>query len=242
MIPIFKTPYFKIVIPLLIFFLPSRVVGQNEGHITTYPVADSSIYEESLAGVFFIPTEFYKGQKFFNNDWRLGTVILENGNEIFNKYLNYNIISSQLFWIRNFDYKQIILIKEKIKGFVISPGDSISKQEFIKMRFKPWYRIDTITDYLQVLCKGYINLYAFRRATVNKNSNEISPVTDYYVQVNKAPIKSLTKGRRALYSVAGENKDLMKKIVRGNHLKVRKEYYLIKAIKIFNQQFEKPKL
>ncbi len=226
---------FTTIILIFIFFCSSTfVLCQNGIDKCINTMHDTSIYEENLTGEFYIPDEIYKGSVFFNSDWCLGTIILENNKKIIDKYINYHLFSGQLFWLRTFDYKQIIIDKETVKEFVIYPKENNAEEIFRKIKFRPWYLIDSITGYLQVLAEGNINLYAFRKASLDKNSNELSLEVEYYIQLNKGTIKHLKPGRWSLYAAIKENKPLIKKIVRSNHFRIRREEDLIKAIKIFN--------
>lgn len=239
-----KILYIKQIILFCLIFISSPVLSQNGKENCSNIINDSSIYEESLIGEFFIPTSLYKGPNFYNPDWRYGTIVLESGKQVYNKYINYHLLTGQLIWIRNLDYKQITIEKATAKEFIISPNDTIKKILFRKIKFQPWYKIEPIKEYLQVLSQGHINLYAFRKASINKNSFEVIPVTEYYVQINNGELSLLRRGRWSLYAAVGEDemmKKIMKKIVRGNHLRVRKEVNLIKAINLFNQEIKKVK-
>ena len=233
-IPLYLKP--KTIAILFLISFSSLVMCQNGLENCVNMVNDTSIYEENLVGEFFIPEAFHRGQNFYNPDWRYGTIVLENGKMIFNKLINYHLLSGQLIWMRSLDYKQIIVEKATVKEFIISPNDSNNKLLFRKLTFQPWYMPNSIVEYLQVLAQGYVNLYAYRKATVDKNSNEVIPATEYYIQINNGQIKRLKRGRWALYSAVGVNKKIMKKIVRENKLRIRNEEKLIKAVNLFNRE------
>jgi hypothetical protein len=228
------------IITIFYFFsISSFALSQNRNANCSNTVIDSSIFEDNLAGEFYVHTGSNQGSVYYNTDWRLGTILLENNKKVTNKYLNYHLLNNQLFWIRIPDYKQIILKKETIKEIEIYPKGDEKREVFRKIKFRPWYRLDSISEYLQVLSEGQINLYAFRKAEQNISTNEIIPSNEYYIQINQKEIKHLKRGRWALYATVGDNKILIKKVVRSNHLRIRKEYDLIKAIDLFNQEVKK---
>ena len=198
-------------------------------------VNDSSIFEENISGEFFIRTELYKGSVFYNPDWRYGSILFENNKKVYHKYLNYYMITGELFWLRSSDYKQVIVDKETVKEFTVYPKENNKQEIFRKLTFRPWYRLDSITEFLQVLSEGEINLFAYRSTNINKTTDEVFPRIEYYFQLKNGEIKFLRKGRWSLYDVAGVNNKIMKKIVRSNHFRVRQESDLIKAVDLFNR-------
>jgi hypothetical protein len=229
----------RIITILYLFAFSPIAIGQNNITDCSNLGIDSTIFEQNLVGEFAVRLESNKANTFYNSDWRLSTVILENNKNVANKYLNYNQLSGQFYWIRLPDYKQIILKKETIKEIDIFPKENDKKEVFRKIKFQPWYSFTFTTEYLQVLSEGKINLYAFRRAETNVSSNEIVPFSEYYIQINNNYLKHLKRGRWALYASVGADKILMKKVVRSNHLKIRDETDLIKAIDLFNQEAKK---
>jgi len=224
---------------IILFLNPSIVLSQKNMVNCSTTIADSSIFEENILGEFPGIIESNKNVVFYNPDWRLGTIVLENNKKITNKYLNYHQLNGQLYWVRTPDYKQIILNKEKVKEIIIYAKDNSKEEVFRKIIFWPWYKSDYISEYLQVLSEGKIKLYAYRRVEMNVSTNEIVPFTDYYIQINQNNIKHLKRGRWALYANVEDYKTLMKKIVRGNHLSIRNENDLIKAIDLFNIEVKK---
>jgi hypothetical protein len=225
---------------LIILFLNSSfVLSQKNSANCSTTVADSSIFEENMLGEFPGIIESNKNAVFYNPDWRMGTIVLENNKIITNKYLNYHQLNGQLYWIRTPDYRQIILNKEKVKEIIIYAKDNSKEEVFRKIIFTPWYKPSSISEYLQVLAEGKINLYAYRRVEMNVSNNETVHFTDYYIQINQKNIEHLKRGRWALYANVGDYKTLMKKIVRGNHLSIRHEDDLIRAIDLFNVEVKK---
>lgn len=202
---------------------------------------DSSLFDHYLTGEFYISPENYKGLQFLNKEWQLGDVILENNIRISHKYLNYHIITDHLFWLRESDYMKIELNMGLIKEFILTPNDNYPKRLFLKLNIKPIYMLDSVSRLLEVLAEGEFNLYAYRKAKILQNTNEVFPVTEYYYQYNKSKINYFISRRWILYSLVGDKKDVMKSVVRKNHLKIRKEEEMIKAIKLFNEAVNIPK-
>jgi hypothetical protein len=201
----------------------------------TNNVQDTSIYEENIAAEPVIELPIYQGQNFFNEDWTRGTIITMNGEKIYNKLINYHLMSHKLVWQRDLDKGLMFVKKEIVKEFILS-SDSVEKSIYRKIKIQLWDKPDSVEEYLQVLSKGYINLYAYRKSVLGQKTQKLFRNDDYYIQVNNGNIKRLKLFRKFLYTAVNENNDFMKKIVRSNHLRIRKEKGLIKAIDIFNRE------
>jgi hypothetical protein len=199
---------------------------------------DSCFYEENLLGEFFMNRDLYKGPKYFNSTWNNGEIILENNKRITNKILNYHLLSNQLIWLRSGDFQQIIVSKDMVKEFIIFNKETDKKEIFRKITFKTIYLIDDITTYLQVLSEGKISIYAHRKERLNNNYTELIPINEYYIQIGTGPLKYFNLNRWALYFAVGGYKAQIKKIVRSNHLRIRREEDLIRAVEIFNHETE----
>jgi hypothetical protein len=226
----------KAVAILLLISLASEVLCQNEQNECTHIIKDTSIYEENILGEAYYLEEIYQGQNFYNDEWRYGTVVLENGATIYNKIINYHLMTHQLLWIRSSDNGLIALEKEMVKAFIIPSDDGVNKSLFKKFKIRSRDMSDSVEEYVQVLTQGYINLYAFRKSVVGRYTQNLIPDDEYYIQINNGKITRFNLSRRSLYKAVGENENMMKAIVRSNNLRIRKEYGLIKAVRIFNQE------
>jgi hypothetical protein len=221
-----------------LFTFSSKVFCQNVNGNCTNSTNDTSVYEEIITGEFYVPNQFHQGPNFYNPDWRYGTIVFEDGKKVYHKLINFHYMTGDLFWMRQKDYKQIIVSKTTVKEFIIYSNDTSNRVLFRKTNFQPWYKPNPISEYLQVLSQGYMTLYAYRKATVDKNTNQIIPATEYYVQFNNGELQHLKRGRWPLYRLTAENKMIMKKIVRSNHYRIRKEENLIKSIILFNKEIK----
>lgn len=186
------------------------------------------MFEDNLYGEFYFNLNHNEIQ-FFNKKCELGDILLENNKWVTNKYLNFQLFSNQLIWLRTTDYSKIKVLSNSVKEFIIRPKDKKACQIFRKINVKPWYRIDSTKRFLQILVEGEFNLYVYRSIT-----NESYPIKEYYYQFNNN-ISYFKPRRSILYRLAGEKHDIMKMVVQKNHLHIKKEADLITAIQLFNQ-------
>jgi hypothetical protein len=70
-----------------------------------------------LSGELFIPAEPLEVITYFNSDWLLGDIYLANGEIVRNKYIKYNKLLDELFWLEPASNKIIKLDKEGILQF-----------------------------------------------------------------------------------------------------------------------------
>lgn len=193
-------------------------------------------FQEVLTGKIFINTLLYGNLQFFN-DWTFGKVILTNGTEIDNKYLRYNGYIDGLLWLRKSDYKTAIVEKKSVKGFVLYDDNNEPFAEFKKIKIKNWYAGDSANIYMQVMTEGKISLYVYRRIKVHNNTNEVFADHEYYI-LKDGIYHNIKLGRVGLIQLFPEDKKRMRKIIWSNHLRVRKEPQLVKAIELYNKSFE----
>ncbi len=223
---------FKFLSILLLISFTTNSPAQ-EKNICRPGLTDSIAFEDNLSGEYYT-TVIYNGSPFFNKNWENGEVLLNNNHRVTQKLLNYNIVNGHLFWLRNSDYQQIKVHSESIKEFTIYPQGDNQKLIFRKIKIRPIYLLDTVNVFLQILVEGEFNLYAYRKAEVISPTKDVVSKTEYYYQYQNKSLRYFISRRWVLYSLVGDKKDLMKSIVRKNHLKIRKEEGLIKAITLFN--------
>jgi hypothetical protein len=230
---------FSLFIILILATISSDIIAQNKTSDCVINI-DSTVFDENITGEYFV-NDGHVGRIFYNTDWRKGEILLENNRIVPNKILNLYLFNEQLIWMRNLDYKQISVSQETVKEFRIYSTNGIPKQVFRKIKFKTrMMDINYSEIFLQVLAEGKITLYAYRKVWLNKNTNELIPTFKYYIQVNNSEIESYSPNRWSLYSVAKKCglKQEMKDIVQNNHLHIRDELGIIKALEIFNTKYK----
>lgn len=207
--------------------------GQTECNNTAI---DSYIEnEENLSGV--MKDGATPGINYMNPDWRKGEVVLEEGKTITNIYLNYNLIAGTLTWLRTVDFRQVTLDIDKVNQFTIYKKDNNDELKFKKTYFSPWYKTSSSDEYLHVLAEGYVRIYAYRKAHFNVTSDELIKTDEYYYQFINGKLSNFMLRRYILYKMVGkEDKPILRKIIRTNHLRIRKEKDMIKAMILFNKE------
>jgi hypothetical protein len=193
---------------------------------------ENKIFDESITGITITSPMVYIGDPFFTPKWSKGGIKLENNHILNGKIFKYNALMDELFWLREVDYKQIVVKKELVKSFYCTQGDSTIL--FKKILIRPPYITDSIYSYLQVLAEGKINLYVKRDMKVKNGTNELLSKNIYYIQFQGNKVQSFVPSRRKLLSLLGVKRDQMKQVIKNEKFRVRKEAQLVKAILKFN--------
>jgi hypothetical protein len=233
---IFKVINMRNFLIILLFGLHSISFSQKGN-----PVCDTSAYIDKMLGskllakIFINPMVSNVAQ--FYCPWLNGDVILSNGSKVKNELLRYNSLLDELLWLRKSDFSSGIVYKSTVDEFVLYNDQNVQIARFKKTKLRNWYDLDSSYLYLQVLSEGQISLYVQRRMlNIDKSTKELVVKDQYYIKRNGI-YYNFIPSRMNLYRVMKEDKEKMRKIVRGSHLKVRQEAQLTDAIKKYNADY-----
>jgi hypothetical protein len=173
-------------------------------------------------------------KELYYGSWGIGEVELIDGTVVKDKILRYNGYLDELVWLRDADKKTGLVDKQLVKSFRIFNKEYGSIDFFKKFKIKHWYSLDTSVVYMHVLAEGKLSLYVSRKIIQMSNSQEYVTKHEYYLyrDSNFIPFKP---NRVYFLQILGSEKEKMKLILRVNHLKVRKENQLLRAIEIYNK-------
>lgn len=222
---------------LFILSIPSVIFSQEDNTIcdTSTAHVDKMLGAKLLAKT-FVNTMVSNNDQFYNN-WTNGNVTLSDGSVVKNELLRYNSFIDELLWLRKRDYSAGIIYKTTVREFVFYDEKNNPVAKFKNLNVRNWYSLDSSYTYLQVLTEGKISLYVQRRMiNINKSTKELVQ-KDLYFLYKDGQYHSLIPNRMNLYRVMKDEKENIRKIVRGSHLRVRKEAQLTEAIEKYNTEF-----
>lgn len=182
---------------------------------------------------YYNPIQHYRGDQYFNK-WTTGTISLVNGETIGDMMLRYDKFQDELLWLRQGDFKTGVVNKSIVTGFDIYDTDHQLMGSFIK---KEIMLLGTgLTDtYLQVLAAGTVNFYVFRNVLKAVSESRTIDHTLYYLEID-SKYYSVPLQRRGLLKTPGIDKEVMRNIIRSNHLSVKKnEANFSKAVYLYNK-------
>jgi hypothetical protein len=178
--------------------------------------------------------ERYKGDQYFNS-WTKGDVNLENGDVISNIFLRYDQFMDEVLWLRETDFKTGVLPRGDIRGFVLYNQQKEILAEFVRRGVKLPYKSDSSETFLQVLVKGRLELFAYRKVKQSANDYRLDEDTRYLLFTNGKSY-FVDAGKRQLGKVPEIDETKMKAIFKSNHFKPDgTENSLIRFIDLYNK-------
>jgi len=178
--------------------------------------------------------ERYKGNQYFN-DWAKGDVNLENGGVISNIFLRYDKYMDEVLWLRETDFKTGVLPRGDINGFVIYNARKESMAEFVRQKIKLPYKEDSSVTFLQVLVKGNLELFAYRKVMQSANDYSLRDDTRYLVFFNGSSY-FVGASKRLLLKVPAIDEVKMKAVLKSNQIRLDgTEYSLMRVIDLYNK-------
>jgi len=112
-----------------------------------------------LSGELFIPAVPLDVKTYFNRDWLLSDVYIANGEIVRNKYIKYNRLLDELFWLEPSSNKIIKLDKEGILKFHILNVQGDTSVYFRKLKVKRDIFTDSSEIYGQEIYHGKLSLF-----------------------------------------------------------------------------------
>jgi hypothetical protein len=182
---------------------------------------DKLTYEPGLSGeISALPFDTVTN---FNKDWLLGDIFLVDGGIIRNKYIKYNGLLDELFWIEPKSGKTVKLDKEAIMQFHFQDVQGDTSVYFRKIKVKQDILTDSSETYGQVIYEGNLSLFVLhtfrliRTELTRRNGilfeNGIHEEEPVYIlkfkNIKTSGYKNLN--RKNLYAFAPEKKDQIKR-------------------------------
>ena len=222
------------IIILFVCFLYLNANAQFYSDCDSLPKYDN-FSQDYLTGHLF--TDYNRGMKEqYYGDWYTADVLLENNKKIYNVRLRYNCLLEQFLWQRETNGQIAVADKEPIKSIVLYSSNN-NVLEFEKVNFSKMIGNDTSSVYLQILNKGKIVLYARRKILITM-SGEVLYKDRYYILHNNN-LKQIYPKVISLIVSLGDDKKMMKNVLRENRVWVRNEETLVKAINAYNRAYSR---
>ena len=208
--------------------------------LTLFVQAPSSEYHENALRNGLMGFEYrnsaerYKGNQYFS-DWAKGDVNLENGDVITNIFIRYDQYMDEVLWLRETDFKTGVLPRGDIKGFVIYNERKEPLAEFIQRKIKLPYKSDSSKTFLQVLVKGHLELFAYRKVMQSANDYTLRDDTRYLIFSNGNSYY-VGASKRQLFKVPCIDEAKMKAVLKSNKVRLDgTEYSLRRVVDLYNK-------
>lgn len=167
----------------------------------------------------------YKGSPFFDEEWKPGFIILNDGNKFTNKLIRLDVANDDLWLMKNED-NIIIINKVDIKQFGWILEEESYQFEKCFLNHKPQFMEVIYVDDKFQLYKMYTKKFIKKDAAAENSYN--SDIMDEYTwgkpqlyyknDKNLTPISSKSK---EFFLIFGEQKTAMQKFAKSNKLKIK---------------------
>jgi len=223
----------KKILAFYIFSLP--LINSNAQNKYAPDTAMSRFFQlEQLTGLKYMDAGHLNEGMYFFEEWTPGNLVLGSGAKIDNLTFHYNGFQDQLVWLKE-KTVQVILDKNNVSEFTLNNAG-------ISYHFKK-YKVpngkDSIATFCQELYNGKVKLLVIRK---NKLDTEVVRYYKmYYIYVPRPVYCIFTDGKvhvlrnarlNALYKAFPAKKDILRQKVREQHLKVKNEMDMVKAINV----------
>lgn len=213
----------------------SAILGQNNECNPCNTSNLEDILEENMVGVHIKNDDLpnLKDDKY--SHWNKGVVILANGDSVTSKIIRYDGVTDNLLVKANTLGEKIALDKNFISEFVIYSLDGKVRYRFKKIKVNELMGISEKEIFLQVLTEGKTSLYAYRKLNKLSTANELCyNYTLFLIKEDNSVYTIVKPSKYRLLSILNEKKNLLKPLLRKNHIRIRNEEQLVTAIKLAN--------
>jgi hypothetical protein len=216
---------------ILLFSGISFLQAQTSGRICDTAISAERMFGARLLAKTYVNTNGTNSKQYYNN-WSNGEVKLVNGDIVKNELLRYNLLLDELLWLRKIDYSTGMVYKNTVEEFTLFNDSSASIARFKKAQLQSWYSSDSAYTYLQVLAEGKVSLFVQRN--ISNSTNELKAKNKYYIETDGV-YAGFAPNLSSFCAPLKDDKKKMKSIVHTNHLTIRNELDLIKAVDIYNE-------
>jgi hypothetical protein len=151
-----------------------------------------------------------------------------------NIYLQYDQFQDELLWLRRTDRRTGILPREAVAGFRLFDSGDVMMATFVKRKVDLPFQGHHYA-YLQLLAKGGLTLYVFRKSTAKASANQLVEKSTYFISGNGKDYL-LRLSRKSLLNIPAVDHVAMKTVLHDSRLTINNnEEGLIQAIQRYNQ-------
>lgn len=177
-----------------------------------------------LSGELFIPAEPLDVETYFNRDWLLGDIYLANGEIVRNKYIKYNKLLDEVFWLEPVSNSIIKLDKEGILQFHFLNFQGDTSVYFKRITVKRSAFADSSEIFGQEIFNGKLSLFILHNFFIKQREivvikgimfqkNIYGEESIYYFRfLNNKTVGLKNINRKNMYAFAPDKKDLIKQV------------------------------
>ncbi len=231
---------------MMFFLLPARAYLQG---------SDQNIYDADypvLAGEVVFSTMQYSGSPYLFNRFTGGNVIMLSGAEVPIRFLRYDTLNDELFWMQPGEEGLVKVDKKLITGFHLEHPVQDSLIRFYRNTLLEIDGLRCHDCFIQVLYEGAFSLYARRSkrissrsevVTVGNQSQRVRILNDDFTYMFVYPDGTMRFVSPSARSFANAVPDIyrdLRRVMRSNNIQVNNDKELVQAVRWFNSFIEQP--
>ena len=195
-------------------------------------------YGTNLYGTLYNHRHNYDGSAYLYDNWLYGGIFLENGTEATNVLLRYDMLEDNVVFYHEKEKLLFAVDKSTVKSFYLIKND----RDTVFFQKHQGKKIDSRiqnNDYLQILYKGKLQFIARHNAIISlatdsKTQDEIIQQHFYYLKKDNRYYE-IDLNYRSLFKLFPDRKKEIKKLIKKNYLRRRKESNMAELISLIDQ-------
>lgn len=201
----------------------------------------SNRLEGKLTGTVYVLTSKSNSNYFFHNDWKEGTITLEDNDTFKGLKLRFQAFDNELVAYNNNLRNLFVVDKEKVKSFTVKTPEK--NQKFVKYYFEGFPKGDR---YFELLYEGGRELLAYHDVIEEKTRpyvDQFGIMKDSYFRLNttyfmyspETGFERIRLRRRSLLNHFSESKREIRRLLRRNNVDVFEEAGMIRAFGLLDE-------
>lgn len=214
----------NIIITLIFVFAVQKALAFN------HPKSQNKV---DISGYLYLNPHNYQGSPYLNDSWMLGTIFLENGDEVNNIRLKYNRLTGELVFYHE-NLKQLFAVDPLILNSFVLNSEETDSLLFTKFTGNDIGVKLRNGDFINYLFKGGHNFFVKRSASIIEakevdTKDKIVLQDEYFLQTD-TQVNEIKLTLKSLISNFPNRKQELKKLARKNHFRRKNENDMLKMI------------
>jgi hypothetical protein len=202
-----------------------------------------SIFQPDITGTLYIEPRDLDGDQYNGRSWEFCNILLSDGRIKQGEKLKYNGHIDEFIWLNRNNYAQIKIDKTTISDVFFNNQDG-TKNHYKLINLRDEFEDKKDLKFVEVLLEDTFSAYVLRKVPVigtkiiykddkMYENKVIKPMPVYLIKTDKGEILRLGKLRKKSFiSLFPQNKKELSRLLRVNHIDIRKESGFVDAVKL----------
>ena len=196
-------------------------------------VSQNNLNDKNLYGILYISNYPYRGTPYLFDSWSLGVIKLTNEEEISNVKLKYNSLSNELIFFSEELQNQFSVDPYTCNEFMLinESNDSLFFSKYQGENIFIWLKTG---DFVQILHRGKVQLWAKYSSTIIKSNNmnnedELANHVFYFLQFDDK-IEKLSLNKKSIIRIFPQQRNKINELARKVHFRKNQKESMIRLL------------